>query len=52
MENKEKIIENPKNIFLFEIGFFILVQGARFRISLSGGQTILGNRVTKIEDHF
>jgi presenilin-like A22 family membrane protease len=26
MEDKEKIIENPKNIFLFEIGFFILVQ--------------------------
>ena len=26
MENKEKIIENLKNIFLFEIGFFILVQ--------------------------
>jgi presenilin-like A22 family membrane protease len=26
MENKEKIIENPQNIFLFEIVFFILVQ--------------------------
>ena len=26
MEDKEKIIENPKNIFLFEAGFFILAQ--------------------------
>ena len=26
MQTKEKVIENPKNIFLFEAGFFILAQ--------------------------